>query len=458
MSKDPRLADFFIKEIHGKKEFVLLRALLRLVNSSDDVVVRKSYECLLICASLQHSSVTLALTTGYLPAIVGSKLQYHFQLIPPNAKFSAILSCKTVSRCNCSTTGDTGIGYVHAFFNWLSYCDQIITASQESLGNALCENIHEIFLSASLLPKLLKNKEEEILISTSVLARAIQLLKCGTLLKEFVLFILDDSFNAEKTFSASILDKLICRINHNNEDVCQVTLQLFNVLLQSPRNSAIIEALSGRQQGIRHCIIPNELMCSARLQLEKDIFSYLSLIPAFNSSIESDYEENFSPYLREAHKDVARMHDLCKASVIVDSSSHKSDGGVFFDALLCKLEAVLDQPYEINLLVASLFTQIAMAPYPTFEWLFETGTQEQNVYTVLKKVTRTFQLRVERTPGLMFHIVEARRRLEGLPTSDLLSMPHNTLLEGAIVIEEFIKELCAIIYVRTSWSILCLPE
>ena len=65
----------------------------------------------------------------------------------------AILS---IIRCNCSTTGDTGIGYVHAFFNWLSYCDQIITASQESLGNALCENIHEIFLSASLLPKLLK--------------------------------------------------------------------------------------------------------------------------------------------------------------------------------------------------------------------------------------------------------------------------------------------------------------
>lgn len=48
-------------------------------------------------------------------------------------------------------------------------------------------------------------------------------------------------------------------------------------------------------------------------------------------------------------------------------------------------------------------------------------------------------MRVERTPGLVVHIVEARRRLEGQLTSDLLSMPHNNLLEGAIVLVEFIK-------------------
>lgn len=36
-------------------------------------------------------------------------------------------------------------------------------------------------------------------------------------------------------------------------------------------------------------------------------------------------------------------------------------------------------------------------------------------------------------------MVEARRRLRGQLTSDLLSMPHNNLLEGAIVFVEFIK-------------------
>ena len=77
---------------------------------------------------------------------------------------------------------------------------------------------------------------------------------------------------------------------------------------------------------------------------------------------------------------------------------------IFFDVLLNKLEAMLDQvgnkylvllevcyltmqPYEINLLVTSLFTQLAAAPYPTFRWLFATGVQDRNVYTILKKVT-----------------------------------------------------------------------
>lgn len=125
--------------------------------------------------------------------------------------------------------------------------------------------------------------------------------------------------------------------------------------------------------------------------------------------------------------------------------------------------------------MTSLFNQLAAAPYPTAKWLFATRTQTRNVYSVLKKVVclvftdcqkiytvlkrrwnvllicpitlihtdtqiaDTFQSRIDRTPGLLVQIIEARRRLEGQPTSDLLSMPHNDLLEGAVVLDEFIK-------------------
>ena len=58
---------------------------------------------------------------------------------------------------------------------------------------------------------------------------------------------------------------------------------------------------------------------------------------------------------------------------------------------------------------------------------------------MIDKVGEALQMRVERTPGLIVHIVEARRRLKGLPTSDLMSMPHNDLLEGCVVLEEFVK-------------------
>lgn len=54
-------------------------------------------------------------------------------------------------------------------------------------------------------------------------------------------------------------------------------------------------------------------------------------------------------------------------------------------------------------------------------------------------------MHVERTPSLVVHIVEARRRLEGQHTSDLLSMPHNNLMEGAVVFEEFVKVITAVL-------------
>ena len=57
----------------------------------------------------------------------------------------------------------------------------------------------------------------------------------------------------------------------------------------------------------------------------------------------------------------------------------------------------------------------------------------------LLQLSRDLQSHAERTPGLVVNIMEARRRLSGIETSDLLSMPHNDLLEGAIVLEEFTK-------------------
>lgn len=76
----------------------------------------------------------------------------------------------------------------------------MISISQPSLGEAICESIREVFLSASMLPKLMKrylengmklllticyihSKEEEILISTSVLARAVQVVHSRILLE-----------------------------------------------------------------------------------------------------------------------------------------------------------------------------------------------------------------------------------------------------------------------------------
>ena len=76
------------------------------------------------------------------------------------------------------------------------------------------------------------------------------------------------------------------------------------------------------------------------------------------------------------------------------------------------------------------------------DWLCSTSLPTdcpRNLYSTLQRVSTELQSHTERTPGMAVSIVEARRRLAGEETSDLLSMPHNDLLEGAIVLEEFSK-------------------
>ena len=84
------------------------------------------------------------------------------------------------------------------------------------------------------------------------------------------------------------------------------------------------------------------------------------------------------------------------------------------------------------------------------DWLCATRTSPdspRNLYSTLQKVSLELQSHADKTPGMAVSIVEARRRLAGQETSDLLSMPHNDLLEGAIILEEFSKVCCVRVYV-----------
>ena len=103
---------------------------------------------------------------------------------------------------------------------------------------------------------------------------------------------------------------------------------------------------------------------------------------------------------------------------------------------------VSPQPYEVNLLLTSVLSSLVAVPHPMIDWLCSTSTPNgspRNLFTTLQKLSAELQSHAGRTPGMVVSIVEARRRLAGEETSDLLSMPHNDLLEGAIVLEEFSK-------------------
>lgn len=524
---DPRLADFFLEDSKGgQKKFILAEALLKLVNSQDSLVVMKAYECLLTCSSLPHPVVAQALAASRLPILLGSQLQFHLQLIPTSIHHSTIISCHAGWGVDYATRNSTshlspsshGIWHVEAFFSWLDYCEQVVNSAAQPLSDALCAAIHELLLVATVLPKLSKTTEEEILIATAVLTRCIQFLTCRRLLREFMLFILNDSLLVEES-PVPLKQKLVQHTDHISNEVCQVTLQLFDVLLQASLPDVVHELVLQYWKGsqVPQLVVPPEELAAQRQDLEEDTKSYLSLVPDhLSSSRQVTGDTGLENYLIEAHQQVAKFRALSMmwsstglsregierdsvtttmgpepsqssreqevASVECQTSSGSQHSeascsaarpgpqncsssdlesvceGPFLAALLTKLERLLDQSYEVNLLLTSILSTLAAFPHPMMEqWLFATTcSHSRNVYSILKKLCNDLQTHAQRSPGLLVSIVEARRRLTGMETSDLLSMPHNDLLEGAIVLEEFSKELGAVLYAKKSTAMLTL--
>ena len=191
----------------------------------------------------------------------------------------------------------------------------------------------------------LYSKEEDILLSTAVLARSVRSINCRMLLEglclqhlfsivvcpstvtcffafvEFVLFALR---NSSANGSASMKDVIICRIDHLNEDVrillqhyhitclymacvlqvCQASLQLFDCLLQADVG-LVLQELTNCPSLATNNIVPSDSLHSIRLKLEEDTLAYLSLVPdslCSNTSVTG--ESGLEGYLCDAHAQV----------------------------------------------------------------------------------------------------------------------------------------------------------
>eukprot|EP00731_Ephydatia_muelleri_P020591 Em0013g318a len=452
------LADFFIIENDSGKHFLVADALLRIVISQDNSVAEKAYECLLTCASLQYNEVAKAMASRF-PLLVASKLQYHAQLIPTSCPPSVVFTCQAGwgaerLRGDIHTSDSCGLGHVGAFFSWLDYCERVVNSGLTVLAVAVCSSVLEQVLVSVLRTKLFKPHEGDIILATAVLTRCIQSIKSELLLKVFVTFVLCEAGPPMLCEAGppmhptphTVLTKLVSLCDHPNDEVCLTTLQLTG-------GASIRPPPPLDTQGVRK-------------ELEQTIESYLTLVPPGLASCGSVHgETDIEQYLIEAHRQVALCKSLgvlwmCDSSSTIsaaplshDQSCDKgAEEGVFLSALLNKLERLLDQPYDVNLVLTSLLATVASISHPAIDsWLLATDQSQQherNMFSVLKRVSCDLQTYAERNPVLPVNLQEARRRLVGMETSDLLSVPHNALVEGTIVLEEFVKELCAIIFAK----------
>ncbi|GAA6076544.1 FHF complex subunit HOOK interacting protein 2B, partial [Tachysurus ichikawai] len=135
----------------------------------------------------------------------------------------------------------------------------------------------------------------------------------------------------------------------------------------------------------------------------------------------------------------------------VHSGSADFYEGHFLKVLLDRIARILEQPYELNLQVTSVLSQLAVFPHPHLhEYLLDpyislsSGTR--SLFSTLVRVIGELMQRIQHIPNFTERLISVRKQLMGLEEETVAE--HGTLLKGVIVLEEFCKELAAIAFVK----------
>ncbi|XP_060643745.2 FHF complex subunit HOOK-interacting protein 2B isoform X3 [Anolis sagrei] len=308
--------------------------------------------------------------------------------------------------------------------------------------------------------------------------------------------------------------QLIERCNHLSDEISLGTLRLFEELLRLPEphvlQTLVLGSLEGRGYVLRslpgqeeHVAREPEPPCEDGLDLEEDpyfmdglpstsfrasakakpapvsapkprmqpgerrdvkevVSSFLCLVPS---------EAKTSTYLEEAGYDTY-VHDAsllfkeCSVNAArwnwprvpwpLESCPEEScfHEGHFLKVLLDRLARILDQPYAVNLQVTSVLSRLALFPHPHLhEYLLDPylplAPGCRTLFSVLIRVIGDLMQRTQRIPDFPTHLLQVRRQLMGLVSEDT-RIAHQMLFEGVVILEEFCRELAAIVFVKSA--------
>ncbi|XP_062817266.1 FHF complex subunit HOOK-interacting protein 2B isoform X1 [Anolis carolinensis] len=323
----------------------------------------------------------------------------------------------------------------------------------------------------------------------------------------------EDPETQQQQHQSLLRSQLIGRCNHLSDEISMGTLRLFEELLRLPEplvlQTLVLGSLEGRGYVLRSLPGQEEPVarepeppCEDGLDLEEDpyfmdglpsssfpasakakttavsapkprtqpgerrdvkevVSSFLCLVPS---------EAKTSTYLEEAGYDTY-VHDAsllfkeCSANAARWNwpraprpleSCPEGPGfyeGDFLKVLLDRLARILDQPYAVNLQVTSVISRLALFPHPHLhEYLLDPYLPMapgcRTLFSVLIRVIGDLMQRTQRIPDFPAHLLQVRRQLMGLVPQDS-RIAHRMLLEGVVILEEFCRELAAIVFVKS---------
>ncbi|KAG8441115.1 hypothetical protein GDO86_006746 [Hymenochirus boettgeri] len=376
------------------------------------------------------------------------------------------------------------------FLCWVEYCNSLVQESHELVAKEIVKSIRESYLETVLQSELMELSELSILRSTALITSFLQRFTAVPLLRQFLIFLLGEEKGPETRNhrGPQIRVQLIQRCNHLSDEISLASLRLFEEILQVPEETVLYNLiirnleersyLAGGQDDSRG---QESETWDGTDELEEDPYftdgfpdtglrftgsdrahgaepagteqcvkSFLSLVPEEIKSSDSSYDA----YLQDA---VVQYRTCCKQVSQwgwpvsprpqgVSQCRQEFYEGYFMEVLFDRLLGILDQPYEVNLQVTSLLSRLALFPHPHLkEYLLNPfinlAPGARSLFSVLVRVVADLAQRSLRVSNLQEMLSLVRRQLLGDSSKE--SLNHVTLCCGAVVLEEFCKELAA---------------
>lgn len=497
--------------------FPLLRASLTLMESADSDVSTLAAECLILCMSNLNDEVArYVIAKSTMCVSVVHHLVKLYRAIPHTLKATDIDEAVTSWSADTVASSSSSDHQVLApgkrkllcFFKWLGFTDTLVELSNALIGAELGKTFLENFLNSPLHDDFTKaESEESFLFITSLVTTCLRNLTSKDLVVTVGSFLLGD----QKGSVASPKDMLLERGRDPNASpqLVLTTLQAFEELLQRPSkeilDSLLLNYLVGRgyqsdaateafdfsdddlegpcnRAGKANMsdfeISPGSSPVSrtfAPAQIHRILNCFLMLLPDEIKSCE-ETDSGYDVYISDAHRqfqDMLRVTDGWEwpnepvreeqASTEDDQSSDsqpEADSlqrgfheGPFLSMLLDRIENMHRQPYEVNLLVTSLISKLALFAHPNLhEYLLNPllplAPGARSLFSALLKVVEEIQVAVHGMENLKRKLMLTRNALLNDSGDDCALGAESGVLEAIIVLEEFCKELAAVAFVK----------
>ncbi|KAM7390941.1 hypothetical protein PAMP_021669 [Pampus punctatissimus] len=483
-----------------QSESSLLLCLLQFTKSQRGSVCLKAYQSLLLLASLQSgcSGEILAHQTQLGQLLAGWLVEL-YSLLPLESLDPAELHSwphtawsSQFSRCS---SGSPASDHTTKFFCCFDFLDHLMREAPQVLAVQVAQCVHQSWLVDILQPQLQHAGEQVVLFSTSILCATIRLVQSASLLDQLINFLL-------RTHTLTHL--LLQRCDHISDQISMVSLCLVEELLQKPHRDVldilVLQNLQSRSylsppaagQDDRHMesnedsedleedpFFSDSLFSDSHLPLlpplcfsssapppsglrsTADIVnSFLCLVPVQVRSAQLLQEGGYESYIHDAHTLVMECQSLSQLwdwpLNLPPSSSSSGEESEFFEGHLLKvlfdrLGHILEQPYELNLKLTAVLSRLSSFNHVLLhEYLLDPYIHlshcSRSLFSVLIRVIGELMQRIQQVSNLTARLLDTRRHLLGLNNNT--GLEHLTLLRGVIVLEEFCKELAAIVFVK----------